>query len=53
MKVDIPIYSVESCSQKTAASQSSVRLLLIYNLWSLIVRVFKYQVGCNEALKSR
>lgn len=32
----------EFCSQKAAVSQSSVRmLLLIYNLWSMFVRVLK------------
>jgi len=42
------------CSQKAAVSQSSARmLLLIYNLWSLFVRVLKNQGGHTEAIKSR
>ena len=42
------------CSQKTAVSQSSARmLLLVYNLWSLFVRVLKNQGGHTEAIKSR
>jgi hypothetical protein len=42
------------CSQKAVVSQSSARmLLLVYNLWSLFVRVLKNQ-GCHtEAIKSR
>jgi hypothetical protein len=42
------------CSQKAAVSQSSARmLLLVYNLWSLFVRVLKNQGGHTEAMKSR
>lgn len=42
------------CSQKASVSQSSARmLLLIYNLWSLFVRVLKNQGGHTEAIKSR
>jgi hypothetical protein len=42
------------CSQKAAVSQSSARLLLlIYNLWSLFVRVLKNQGSHTEAIKSR
>lgn len=42
------------CSQKAAVSQSSARmLLLIYNLWSLFVRVLKNEGGHTEAIKSR
>ena len=42
------------CSQKAAVSQSSARmLLLVYNLWSLFVRVLKNQGGHTEAIKSR
>lgn len=42
------------CSQKAAVSQSSARmLLLVYNLWSLFVRVLKDQGGHTEAIKSR
>ena len=42
------------CSQKAAVSQSSARiLLLIYNLWSLFVRVLKNQGGHTETIKSR
>jgi hypothetical protein len=42
------------CSQKAAVSQSSARmLLLVYNLWSLFVRVLKNQSGHTEAIKSR
>lgn len=42
------------CSQKAAVSQSSARmLLLVYNLWSMFVRVLKKQGGHTEAVKSR
>ena len=42
------------CAQKAAVSQSSARmLLLVYNLWSLFVRVIKNQGGHTEAIKSR
>ncbi|MFU8894310.1 MAG: transposase, partial [Luteolibacter sp.] len=42
------------CSQKAAVSQSSARmLLLVYNLWSIFVRVLKNQGGHTEAIKSR
>lgn len=42
------------CAQKAAVSQSSARmLLLVYNLWSLFVRVLKNQGGHTEAVKSR
>ena len=42
------------CLQKEAVSQSSARmLLLVYNLWSLFVRVLKNQGGHTEAIKSR
>jgi hypothetical protein len=42
------------CSQKAAVSQSSARmLLLVYNLWSLFVRVLKNEGGHTEAIKSR
>jgi hypothetical protein len=42
------------CSQKAAVSQSSARLLLlVYNLWSLFVRVVKNQGGHTEAIRSR
>ena len=42
------------CSQKAAVSQSSARmLLLIYNLWSMFVRVLKNQGTHTEAIKSR
>jgi hypothetical protein len=42
------------CAQKASVSQSSARmLLLIYNLWSLFVRVLKNQGGHTEAIKSR
>ncbi len=42
------------CSQKAAVSQSSARmLLLVYNLWSLFVRVLKNQGGHTEATKCR
>jgi Transposase DDE domain group 1 len=42
------------CSQKAAVSQSSARmLLLVYNLWSLFVRVLKNQESHTEAIKSR
>jgi len=41
-------------SQQAAVSQSSARMmLLIYNLWSLYVRVLKNQGGHTEAIKSR
>ena len=44
----------EFCSQKAAVSQSSARmLLLIYNLWSLFVRVLENQGGHTEAIKCR
>ena len=42
------------CSQKAVVSQSSARmLLLVYNLWSLFVRVLKNQGSHTEAIKSR
>jgi hypothetical protein len=42
------------CASKAAVSQSSARtLLLIYNLWSLFVRVVKNQGGHTEAITSR
>lgn len=42
------------CSQKAVVSQSSARmLLLVYNLWSLFVRVLKNQGTHTEAIKSR
>ncbi len=42
------------CSQKAVVSQSSARmLLLVYNPWSLFVRVLKNQGGHTEAIKSR
>jgi hypothetical protein len=42
------------CSQTSAVSQSSARmLLLVYNLWSLFVRVLKNQSGHTEAVRSR
>jgi hypothetical protein len=42
------------CSQKASVSQSSARmLLLVYNLWSLFVRVLKNQGGHTEAIRSR
>lgn len=42
------------CAHKAAVSQSSARmLLLVYNLWSLFVRVLKNQGGHTEAIKSR
>jgi len=42
------------CSQRAAVSQSSARmLLLVYNLWSIFVRVLKNQGGHTEAIKSR
>ncbi len=42
------------CSQKATVSQSSARiLLLVYNLWSLFVRVLKNQGGHTEAITSR
>ena len=41
------------CSQKTAVSQSSTRMLLVYNLWNLFVRVLKNRGGHTEAVKSR
>jgi Transposase DDE domain group 1 len=42
------------CSRKAAVSQSSARmLLLVYNLWSLFVRVLKNQGGHTEAVRSR
>lgn len=42
------------CSRKAAVSQSSARmLLLVYNLWSIFVRVLKNQAGHTEAIKSR
>lgn len=42
------------CSQKAVVSESSARLLLlIYNLWSMFVRVIKNQGGHTEAIKSR
>jgi hypothetical protein len=42
------------CSQKAAVSQSAARvLLLVYNLWSLFVRVLKNQGGHTEAITSR
>lgn len=42
------------CARKASVSQSSARmLLLIYNLWSLFVRVIKNQSGHTEAITSR
>jgi hypothetical protein len=42
------------CSQTSSVSQSSARmLLLVYNLWSLFVRVLKNQSGHTEAIRSR
>lgn len=42
------------CSQKAVVSESSARmLLLVYNLWSLFVRVIKDQGVHTEAIKSR
>jgi hypothetical protein len=42
------------CARQAEVSQSSARLLLlVYNLWSLFVRVVKNQVGHTEAVKSR
>jgi hypothetical protein len=42
------------CSQNAAVSQSSARmLLLVYNLWSLFLRVLKNQGGHTEAITSR
>ena len=42
------------CASKAAVSQSSARLLLlVYNLWSLFVRVVKNQSGHTEAITSR
>lgn len=42
------------CARKAVVSQSSARmLLLIYNLWSLFVRVIKNQGGHTEAVTSR
>ena len=42
------------CAKGAAVSQSSARmLLLVYNLWSLFVRVVKNQGGHTEAIKSR
>jgi hypothetical protein len=42
------------CARKAAVSQSSARmLLLVYNLWSLFVRVLKDQGGHTEAVSSR
>ena len=42
------------CSQKASVSQSSARLLLlIYNLWSMFVRVLKNEGRHTEAIKSR
>ena len=39
------------CASKAAVSQSSARLLLlVYNLWSLFVRVVKNQSGHTEAI---
>jgi hypothetical protein len=42
------------CAHQAAVSQGSARLLLlVYNLWSLFVRVLKNQGGHTEAIKSR